>query len=171
MSRLPERTREQLSEREQAILDDILRSRGSLSGPFAAWLHSPELADRAQRLGETARFHTSLPPRLSELAILIVARYHSCTLEWTIHEAIAREAGVAPEVIDALQRDERPTFGRDDEAALYGYSRELLESKFVADETYQRAVDVLGLQGVVELTMVLGYYTMVAYTLNAFQIL
>src|SRR3954471_6572430 len=98
MSRLPVRAVEELSERERVILDDILRSRGSLAGPFAAWLYSPELADRAQRVGETARFHTSLPPHLSELAILIVARYHSCQVEWTIHEAIARKSGVAPEV-------------------------------------------------------------------------
>lgn len=171
MSRLPVRPDEELSEKEREIMAAILRSRGSLAGPFAAWLYSPELAERAQRLGESVRYHTSLPPRLSEFAILITAHHLNCQLEWTIHEPIARQAGMPQEVVEALQRGERPYLATDEEAALYDYSRELLETKFVSDATYERAIQVFGQQTVVELTILLGYYTLGAYTLNAFRIL
>jgi 4-carboxymuconolactone decarboxylase len=170
MSRLPQLATEELSEEARAVQEAILRSRGSLAGPFAAWLQSPTVADRAQALGEVVRYHTSLPPRLSELAILITARYHACQLEWAIHEPIARRAGLSVAVVDALQQDEPPPFTAEDEAALYDYCRELLETKFVSDATYQAANDAFGPQAVVEITVLLGYYTLVAYTLNAFQI-
>lgn len=171
MTRLPKRSQDAFSEQERGILDAILRSRGSLAGPFAAWLHSPEIADRAQRLGETVRYHTTLSPRLSELAILITAHHHACQLEWAIHEPIARKAGVTKQIMEALRQDTVPTFAYDDESTLYRYCRELLETHFVSDTTYDRAVEVLGQRAVVELTILLGYYTLVAYTLNAFQIM
>lgn len=171
MSRLPVRPDEELSAQEREIMAAILRSRGSLAGPFVAWLYSPELAERAQRLGEVVRYHTSLPPRLSEFAILITAHHLNCHLEWAIHEPIARQAGVSQEIVEALQRGERPNLATAEEAALYDYSRELLETKFVSDATYERAIQVFGQKTVVELTILLGYYTLGAYTLNAFRIL
>jgi 4-carboxymuconolactone decarboxylase len=171
MSRLPIRSADGLNDQERRTLAAILRSRGSLAGPFAAWLYSPELADRAQRLGETVRYHTSMPPRLSELAILITAHHLECRLEWAIHEPIARKAGVPDDVVEALRMGETPNSVMEEEAALYGYCRELLETKFVSDPTYARAVHALGQKTVVELTILVGYYTLVAYTLNAFQIL
>jgi 4-carboxymuconolactone decarboxylase len=171
MSRLPMRPDAELSAQEREIMAAILRSRGSLAGPFAAWLHSPELAERAQRLGEAVRYHTSLPPRLSEFAILITAHHLDCQLEWTIHEPIARQAGVPHDVVEALQKGERPSFATEEEAALYDYCCELLETKFVSDATYERAIQLFGQKTVVELTILQGYYTLVAYTLNAFRIL
>jgi 4-carboxymuconolactone decarboxylase len=171
MSRLPVRPEEELSEQEREIMAAILRSRGSLAGPFAAWLYSPELAERAQRLGESVRYHTSLPRRLSEFAILITAHHLDCHLEWAIHEPIARQAGVPHEVVEALRSGERPDFGTEEEVALYDYCREVLETKFVSDATYGRAIQVFEQKTVVELTILLGYYTLVAYTLNAFRIL
>ena len=53
---------------------------------------------------------------------------------------------------------------------MFDFSVELQDSKAVLEKTYQRALDRLGVQGVVELTALIGYYTMVAMTLIAHEI-
>lgn len=171
MSRLTELDRAELSGQQETIYQDILKSRnGRIEGPFKAWLHSPEFADRAQKLGAFCRYDTSLPSRLSELAILITARWWEAEVEWHIHAPIARQAGLSAELIAALQADERPVFQQDDEAILYDFARELFARRQVSDETYRRAVELFGEKTVVELVGVLGYYALVAMTLNVFEV-
>ena len=96
MSRIPELERYRLSPEQTKVYDAILASRGSLHGPFRVWLHSPELAQRAQQLGEHVRFRTTLPDRIRELAILVTARFWDAQIEWSIHEPEGREAGRPP---------------------------------------------------------------------------
>ena len=170
MSRLPELSEEELSPEQQEIYRAILASRGHITGPFRTWLHSPEFARRAQHLGEFARYQTSLEPRLSELAILMTARSWSCQVEWSLHEPCARQAGLDPGIIDAIRARQEPEFARVDEKAVYHFAAELLEDRLVQDPTFRAARDHLGAGGVVELTGILGYYTLVAMTLNAFQV-
>ncbi len=170
MSRIPQLTREQLNTAQRQIYDAILESRGSISGPFRTWLHSPEFAHRAQSLGEFVRYNTSLEPRQSELAILITARFSNCQVEWSLHEGLARQAGLDPEVINAIRTRLAPESAAPDEKAIYGFSSELLQDRFVRDPTFQAVQDHLGSQGLVELTGIIGYYTLVALTLNAFLV-
>jgi 4-carboxymuconolactone decarboxylase len=169
-SRLPELERPDLTEEQARIYDAIVASRGDIAGPFLTWLHSPEFADRAQRLGEYLRFQTTLHPRLSELAILVTARFWDCQLEWTLHESIARETELSPLVIDAVRLSQYPEFGRADEQLVYDFTSELLYNRFVQDRTYQGVLDELGEAGAVELAGLVGYYSMVAMSLNAFQV-
>jgi 4-carboxymuconolactone decarboxylase len=170
MSRLSELDPSQLSAEQKQVHDAILASRGNLAGPFAAWLHSPALADRAQRLGEYVRYHTSLPPRLSELAILVVARHFASEMEWAIHEPIARQQGLAVEVIDSIFDGKGHIDGDAEMQTVHRYVAELLETRHVSDHTFQQAVDLFGEAAVVELTLLVGYYALVAFSLNAFQI-
>ncbi|MEZ5490182.1 MAG: carboxymuconolactone decarboxylase family protein [Gammaproteobacteria bacterium] len=171
MSRLKELDRAALSRQQEAIYQDILKSRnGRIEGPFKAWLHAPEFADRAQKLGAFCRYDTSLPPRLSELAILVTARWWQADVEWRIHEPIAREAGLSAELIASLQADRRPVFEHDDEAVVYDFARELFDLRRVSAATYKRAVEQFGEVAVVELVGVLGYYALVAMTLNVFEV-
>ncbi|MDA0748905.1 MAG: carboxymuconolactone decarboxylase family protein [bacterium] len=170
MSRLPELEPEGLSSRQREIYDRILASRGNIAGPFRIWLHSPELADRAQHLGEFLRYQTALEPRLSELAILVTARHMDCQVEWSIHERFAREGGLGPEVIDAVRLRRNPVFENIDEAAVYTFSGALLDRGLVADDVFDTALAHLGEEGVVDLTGLVGYYVMVAMTLNAFRV-
>ena len=170
MSRLPELQEEELTQPQREIYRRIVASRGSITGPFRIWLHSPELADRAQSLGEFVRYRTALEPRLSELAILVVARAWDCQVEWSIHEGFARESGLAQDAIDAVRSGNRPDSGNGDELAVYDFVQELLRDRFVSEATFGRAVGLLGEKGVVELTGLIGYYAMVAMTLNAFQV-
>ena len=170
MSRIPELERYQLSPEQTKVYDAILASRGSLHGPFRVWLHSPELAQRAQQLGEHARFHTTLPPRIRELAILVTARFWDAQIEWSIHEPAGREAGIPRAVIEDIKRRRTPEFERRDEESVYNYTFELLRDHFVEDDVFSATAEHLGSRGVTELTIVIGYYSLVALSLNAFRI-
>ena len=171
MRRLAELTFEELTAEQKSIYDDILQSRGgSIGGPFSAWLRSPVLAERAQKLGAFCRYETSLPARLSELAILITAKHWRANVEWHIHAPIAEDAGLSGVVIAALKAGEKPDFQREDEASVYDLAMELYATRRVSEATYTRVVAELGETPVVDLVGVLGYYALVAMTLNVFEV-
>lgn len=170
-SRLSKLEDERMTARQREVLDAILSGpRGNLDGPFLAWVHSPELADRAQQLGAFCRYGTRLELRLSELAILTTAALWQSQAEWQIHEPIAREAGLTDEVIEALRRGDEPPFERSDEALVYRLCRELYQSRRISEALYDKAVQHFGEAGLVELVGILGYYALVAMTLNVFEV-
>ncbi len=171
MPRIPLFPLDVMTDEQRSVLHEIVSGpRGTIKGPLRAVLHRAELADRWQRLGEILRYRTSLPARLSELAILVTARAMNAQFEWFAHEPPAREAGIAESVIAALRVGEVPIGLAEDEAALHQYCVELHRDHSVSDASYARALEHFGTLGVVELTALVGYYTMVAMTLNAHQI-
>ena len=146
-------------------------SRGKrIGGPFAPWLRSPGFAGVAQDLGAFVRYRTSLEPRLKELAIIVVGAAWKAGYEFAAHGPLAIREGVSEETVGAIARGEAPRLDRDDERIVYEFARELVESRRVSDESYGRAVDLLGESGTVELVGILGYYTLVCMTLNAFEV-
>ncbi|MCK2182535.1 carboxymuconolactone decarboxylase family protein [Halomonas getboli] len=171
-SRLPALDVATASPEQRRVLDAILAGpRGNLDGPFLAWVHSPELADHAQRLGAFCRYGTRLELRLTELAILFTASWWQSQAEWQIHEPIAREAGVSASLIEALQEGhQEPTFERDDEALVVRLGHSLYTTRRVDDALYAEAVEAFGEPAVVELVGVFGYYALVAMTLNVFAV-
>ncbi len=171
MSRLPELTPETMTPEQRQVYDRIVGGpRGGIGGPFLPWLHSPILADRAQSLGEFCRFHSALPSRLSELAILVTGRFWRAQFEWYMHARMALKAGVAPEIIAAIEAKRTPSFVNRDEEIVYTFATELHTKHEVGDVTYATARAVLGDAGVVDLVAILGYYTLVSMTLNVFQV-
>ena len=169
-TRIRQLEREDLDEQQTRIHDAILESRGDINGPFRVWLNSPEFADRAQKLGELLRYHTKLERRLTELAILITASSWDCQLEWTLHAPLALEAGVDLAVVEIIRLGQLPEFERQDERIVYDFASELLYNRFVQDRTFVAAREELGESGVVDLIGVIGYYGLVAMTLNACQV-
>ena len=160
---------EQLTPEQKAAWDEVVAGpRKKMHGPFFIWLHSPELLSRGQRLGLYSRFQSSLPPRLSELCILIMAAHWRCGGEWVDHEPIARGHGVDAAALDALRRGEPARFGQPDEAAVYDLARELLATREVSDATYGLAKSVLGERGVLDVVAVLGYYSLIAMSMKTF---
>jgi len=171
MSRLSDLDVDQMSPAQRRVHDEIAAGpRGGVAGPLTVWLHSPDLADRAQKLGEFARFNSSLPPRLSELAILVTARHWRAQYEWFAHEPFALKAGLGPEVITAIRERRRPIFSARDEEAVYDLATSLHENHAVGEDTYRTAVERLGETMVVDLVGLLGYYVLVAMTLNTFEV-
>ncbi len=173
--RVPILTEEQMNPTQRALMD-ALRSgpRGkavTVRGPFAAWLHAPAFGDLAQRLGGYCRYKTSLPPRLSEFAILCTARLWKAQYEWYAHAPIAEKAGVLPKTIAALKAGRVPKNAPKDEQAIYEFVHELYKTKRVRDRTYAKLLAILKTEGVVELVGILGYYVMISMTLNVFRML
>ena len=144
--------------------------RGAVPANVQAWLPSPEMADRAQHLGAFLRYDTSLPPRLSELAILVVAHRWTCAYEWATHAGEAARAGIAAEVIAAIGRGQTPEVGEADARMVVAVAAELAHDGRLTDETFAAADMALGRVELVELVGLIGYYTMVAFTLNAFDV-
>ncbi len=159
-----------LDEAQRRVVDEVRAGRrGTVPANVVAWLPSPELARRAAALGEFVRYETSLGPRLSELAILVVARHWSCAYEWAVHAVEAASAGVTTDVIDAIARGATPVLG-DEEATVFDVAQVLVVTGRVPDAAYERALVVLGEARVVDLIGVVGYYTLVAFTLNAREV-
>jgi len=153
---------------EQArVYRDILSGpRGRLVGPLRAVLHHPQLADHWQRIGEFLRYRSSLPTKLVELAILVTARRWNSEVEWCIHAREATAAGLARATIEALRHGRAPVLADADEADIYEFARQLQQHGDVADDLYARLHRRWGTVGLVELSSIIGYYTMVSMTLN-----
>jgi 4-carboxymuconolactone decarboxylase len=140
--------------------------RGRMSGPFNAWLRSPVLADRLQKVGEYVRFDTSLDKRLNEMAILMTAQHWGSQYEWYAHAPLAAKAGLDAQVIAALAAGKKPEGMKDDEAIVWEFTTQLRRDHAVDDAIYAKAMDKFGENGVVDLVAVNGYYDVVSMTLN-----
>jgi len=170
MSRVPLVTEDVLTLEQRPVVDAILAvaSRGRrIPAPYQLTLHCPELTDKWQQIGALLRYRTSLPLRISELAILITARHWNCDYEWYAHAPVARGAGIDEGVIQAIRHGKQPELGATVDAVIYGYCSDLLRNHFVNDATHRAVRDIFGVTGVIELTALIGYYVMVAMALNA----
>ena len=113
------------------------------------------------------RFNSSFEPRLREFTILFTGRHWDCQFEWASHEAEARKRGTFRCVDRNAATWTARDFEAEDEQAIHDYGTELLTRHFASDATYQRVLAIFGVAGVVELTALIGYYALVALTLNA----
>lgn len=167
-SRIPLPQAEALTPAQKAIYESILSTRPSVDGPFLAWLHAPGFAAPAEKLGAYCRFGTGLRLRESELLILVTATHFACDGEWDIHGPIARRAGVSEADLDCVRAGGMPPSGERRERLLLGFASELLKTNRVSDETFAQAQAELGLETLVNVAGLVGYYGLVAMTLNAF---
>ncbi len=171
MARIPLPGPDEMNPAQRRVHDEVVAGpRGSLVGPLRAVIHWPELADHWQKLGALVRFRTDFPPRLSELAILVTARAWDAQFEWYAHEPIARKAGIPEDVIAAIRAGRRPALADPEQQMIYDFATEMHETHTASQKTYARVLERFGTLGVVQLTALLGYYTMVAMTLNAHEI-
>lgn len=163
---------ESMNDAQRAVHDQIVSGpRGTIVGPLRAAIHNPVLADCWQRFGQVLRFETKIPTRLNEIAILVTARRWNSVLEWAIHARDAEQAGLDPDVVEAIRTCSYPEFGDDEEAReIYEFARQLVQSGDVDTLAYDAVLLRWGEVGVVELTAVVGYYTMVAMTLNVHRV-
>ncbi len=161
-----------MTAQQRALLDDIrsTRGKGTAGGPFAVFLHAPEYGNLAQKLGAHCRYRTAVPQRLSEFAILAIARHWRAQYEWYAHSKIAEKAGVRPDTIRDLQAGRRPRRAPADERAIYDFIAELHKTRRVSDAAYRRVHAMLGDAGMVEFAGILGYYTLISITLNVFRV-
>ncbi len=168
MTRIPFPTLDDMNAEQRAVYDEVVSGqRGRVVGPLRAVLHSPDLAGRWSRFGEFLRYSTCLPPKLNELAIIVTGRRWNSQLEFYIHARAAIAAGLSPECVEAIRVGQPPDFAGQDEVEVYEFARLLQQTGNVPDAVHTAVKARWGVKGVVELTAVIGYYTMVSMMLNA----
>ncbi|SEM89477.1 4-carboxymuconolactone decarboxylase [Loktanella fryxellensis] len=171
MTRLPHLDEGALSAAQQAVFDAIVNGpRGRVVGPLRVWLQSPALADRAQALGQYARYDSTLTPAQSEIAILVTARIWSAGFEWTHHAPIAMDAGVPQHAVTAIGLARRVMLDDPAWQAVFDFAVELHRDRRVTDATYDAALATLGQQGCVDLVGICGYYTLISMTITTFDV-
>jgi len=157
----------EMTAEQRAMIEHLLSGeRTSTGGPFNVLLRSPEIGDLAQQVGARVRYHSSLPNRLNEMAILLTARDWTAQYEWYAHKRLALQAGLNPAIVDAIAAGKRPATMATDEQALYDFQTELLKTKQVSDAAFRAAVAAFGERGVVDLLCNIGYYHLVSMVLN-----
>jgi 4-carboxymuconolactone decarboxylase len=147
----------------------ISGERRGAAGPFNVLLRSPDMGDLAQQFGASMRFHSSMPRKLNEFAIIITARHWTSHYEWYAHRRAARDAGLNEAIITAVATGKRPAGMDADEEVVYTFCTEMLTTKQVSDKTFQVTKNKFGERGVVDLIGVMGYYQLVSMLLNADQ--
>ena len=163
---------EELTPPQKAWADEIaVPPRNAKFGnpPYRAYIRSPDLAPRLSALSDYLRWNTSLPPRLSELAILITAREWTAQYEWFAHYPLALKGGLDPKVADAIAAGKRPDAMKDDEAALYDLATALYRDRKVSDPVYKAALEKFGARGIMDIIGIIGYYDLVSMTLITMQ--
>ena len=170
--RVPVVTRDQVAEEHLAAYDEVTAIRGYLpvTGPSSVLINSPEMAVRASRLGEYLQNQSTLPQKIKLLAALIAARSMDCQFIWNAQAADGRRAGLSDALVDALRERKQLPAMPPDEASVVNYGLELTGTNKVKEETFQAALEQLGVQRLTEFTTRMGYFRMLAINANAFTI-
>lgn len=179
-ARLPTVNRADLDAAGQRIYD-MLTAPGQgyengLRGPLGMWMYSPEMAEGAWLLRQRVRYGTEKNQRLTELTILSTAREISNQYEFSAHEPLGRAAGLEQEIMDFVkyrrpmsEADSVPGMG-EQEKLIIQFTRELISEPKVSSETFARVLDMMGEEGLMDLTGLIGYYNFVALTLKTFDV-
>ena len=167
-------TWETMTPAQLAMVDSVMAGkRGSMQGPYNVLLRSPELGNLAQQFGAHTRFNSSLPLKLNELAILMVARFWRCEFVWWAHRQIAIDSGLPVGLVEFILNGRAPVDLPLDlavpEATVFAFCHELIETRRVGDATYAALVAQFGEAGVVDLMGTMSYYTLVSMSLNVDQ--
>jgi 4-carboxymuconolactone decarboxylase len=171
MSRYREIAVADMSAAQRRVRDEIIAGRrGRFGGPFELLIRAPEICGLAAKLGEHLRWGTSLPDRLSELAIITTARFWRAQYEWHAHAPLAAKAGVPAAAIEAIRSGGTPEFTASDEALIHRVCSEIFRTQRLSDASFNAAVAAFGEEGLVELISIIGYYTLIGNTLNVFQV-
>ena len=151
----------------KALVEFAREGRQPLSGPFVPLLRSPELMLSAKSMGDYLRLRSPLPRRVGEMVVLLVCREWTQQVEWQIHYPLALQAGLPHKTVEAIADGRRPDDLAPEERIAYDLSLEILRNRRVSEETYRRAVQAFGEQGVVDLLGLTGYYSFLATVMNA----
>lgn len=169
MPRLKPVPTEHLDATQQRVHDLLVNGpRRGVRGPWLTLLHAPELCERLERVGHYHKFDAAISRRLAETAVLVLMSHYRCEAGWALHMPLAHEAGLAPEITEAIHAGVRPPFDDDDPAAhVHDFCTQLLKTGHVTDDVYDRTLKAVGDRALIELHSALGYYTIFAFALNA----
>jgi 4-carboxymuconolactone decarboxylase len=170
MSRVPPLDPEQLTDEQKRVYDQIAGKRKTVRGPFPIWLRTPKLAEHANQFGVVLRDHSAIGRRIFELAVITVCRAGTVQYAWSSHAPQAELAGIAPEIVKAIQENRTPEFTKADERVAYETAHEIMNNHALSQAGYDKALAQFGEQGTVELISTIGYYAMVGIFLKSFDV-
>ena len=173
MTRYPAVAREDMYSEQRRVADAVGKrrkpsasSQGGVEGPFVPLVHVPGILDRLQSLGEHCRFHTGLPAKLRELAIIITARQVAAQLEFHVHAMEAHEFGLSDDKIQAVAAKTRPENMDEDEALVHDFSHSLVTQGRVDDELFEKTLHRFGRSVIIDLITTCGYYGALGLVIN-----
>lgn len=171
MSRLAPLEPESMPSRQRDAYEELIANqRGGVRGPFGVWVRSPGLVIALRGLMKFYYEESVITEDIRELAIITTTRHFGATYAYSAHEAQALDSGLTPALVAAVMAEEQPFEGTPLELCVYRYCKELLETKKASDAAYREAFSLLGEKGVVDLTALVGFYSAISLTLNAFEI-
>jgi len=162
-------SKDQVAAKDHAVVDGIVKSRGALHGPFTVFLHCPELAGRLAHLGAFVRFEGSLDKRVRVLAAMTVARELDAVYVWGAQTSGARKLDVPETTITAIREKHSLNIPPED-AQIVEFTRQHIRKHRVDDASVKALQARFGNEGFIELTGVIGYYSMLAMTVNACEL-
>ena len=172
MARTPAVTIDLVPEKFREAFDRVTADSGDRvdSGPGSVMINSPEMRERANHLVKYFREISDLPQMVQELVMLLTARHMDCQYIWYAHAARGRQHGLSDELVDAI-RDKKPLPDLSaDEDTVVKYVTESFTNHKVRQATFDAALELFGAQRLTELTTMMGYYTLLAYNANSFEI-
>src|ERR1700704_4301239 len=150
----------ELDATQKAYADkEIAAGRNPTGGPFNIYLRSPEFAELSAPLSNYLRFKAPMPRKYKEIATMLTARYWGGQYVWYSHRQQALDAGLAPAFITAMSKGERPANMSADEAAVYDFTTELLQTRQVSDANFKAMAEKFGERGIVETIATVGHFT------------
>jgi len=168
--------RVRLIEKEQAppevreIFQKIEDNGAKILNLYKVVANSPGLLLNFIRLGNSVIGRTELPPRLREIVILRVARLTGSEYEWAQHAPVALQVGVSQKQLDSISDWKNSAEFNNQERAVLQYTDEVAQKVKVTDQTFNTLKNFFNEQTIVELTMTIGYYEMVARLLVPLQV-
>lgn len=167
----PITSRDGLTADQIAVFDSIVGgARGAVVGPFGVLLHNPAIAGPVEQLGAFLRYRCRVPQRQRELAILVIGAHWRADFEWFAHAPIARAQGFDDATLAQVARGGIPALADPLDQAVHAFTTELLRERRVSDATFARVEGLLGKLGALDLAALIGYYSLLATVLNAFQV-
>ena len=173
MARIPTASRESVPQDQRATFDEFVSQRGSVpdTGPISIMINVPELTKRGEHFRAYIRGdESSRPANVRELAMILTAREMDCQFIWNAHAAAGRRAGLSDELVDNLRdKKDLPSLSAQ-ESAVINYEREFFRTHKVSQPIFDAAQSEFGVRGLVELTNLMGYYSSLAFNINAFDV-
>ncbi len=174
MPRIGPASKENVPAEQREAFDRYVEGRGGVptSGPLGVMLNAPEMLERGEHLRAYLRGDgSSLPADITELAMLVTARENDCQFIWNAHAAGGRRAGLADDLVNNL-RDKQPLIRiSSQESAVVEYGQEYFRTRRVSQATFDASLAQFGVRGLAELTSLMGYYALLAFNINAFEML
>ncbi len=134
------------------------------------FLNAPTNAIPLLVFGQSILTKQELDDHLRELAILRVAHLTGANYEWTQHVPLAKETGVTDAQVEALPQGADADAFNEVEKNVIRFTDEVTQNVKASAETFAALEKDLGPRQMVELTLAIGFYGMVARVMESFEV-